>query len=97
MRQQMVKYIDVEIEIQNEVEWTSDEDIDVNSTNKSTKIISSIKRDKINKSKTLGQYSVGGNDVSEISKSTYPRRSDHLINFEKKMLIKFKNMKTLKP
>lgn len=56
MRKQMVKYIDVEIEIQNEVEWTSDEELDIISMNRSSKMISGTKRDKINKSKTIGQY-----------------------------------------
>ena len=56
MRKQMVKYIDVEIEIQNEIEWTSDEELDINSMNRSSKMISGTKKDKINKSKTIGQY-----------------------------------------
>ena len=51
----MVKYIDVEIEIQKEVEWTSEEEFDdiLSANTSKSKILSSFKKDKYSKLRTF--------------------------------------------
>ena len=89
----MVKYIDVEIEIQNEVEWTSEEEIQEGySSIKSIKMLNSIKKDKYGKSKTHHGTSLLG-DGSDAPKEIV---KDHLVNFEKEMNIKFRHQRTLR-
>merc|ERR1719331_3743852 len=90
----MVKMIDVEIEIQKEVEWTSEEEDDlISSKSGRSKLMSSMKKDKSVKLRTPGSATHNG-ELSEIGSKD--KRSDHLVVFEKQMLIKFKNMNSIK-
>jgi len=85
----MVKMIDVEIEIQKEVEWTSEEEDDnISAKSSRSKLMSSLKKgDKSMKLRTPGSATLAG----ELSEVGVIEKKDHLMAFEKQMLLKFKN------
>lgn len=100
MRDAMIKTYDVEIEMQREEEWTSEEDEDM---------YSSFNSKKLGKSLTLGGGGIEGLkrsrlrnlDLSGRGQNSFdpmePRRkTDHLVQFERQMQNKLKSMMSLK-
>lgn len=87
MRDSLVKFIDVEIEIQREVEYTSEEDPEVSS--QMSRRFKTQKFDRSARTKTMAQDS-----LAEVVHTC--RKQDHLVAFEKQMLTKFKSLRSLK-
>ena len=94
------KLIDVEIEIQKEIEYTSEEEFDLVSSQRvsGSKNKMSQKFEKFNKSKTIfGQLSKENSvDNPGGIHQCANVRDDHLVMFEKHLLNQFKSLKTFK-